>query len=322
MSRLTRIQDELRRLDPGAFQQLCDELLFGMGYRGVTQSGTVLGTNKVARGTPDTRFIAPGGRFVFAEYTTQQSRVFEKLRTDVRKCFEPSHSGVPASTVAEVVLAHTAKLEAQEDRDLRREIEAHGAKATILGLSDIAFELRHHPGLVRDHLGIAVDTGQILSPAEFTRTYQRNRLATPIDTEFVFRKDELEAALAGLRSSAILVLSGHAGVGKTRFALEVASKYAASEPGLSVSCLYNHGVELFEDLQTHYAGPGRHLVVVDDANRLGGFESILSVLRSLGPTTEIRIIATVRDYAAKKILRAAETFGPAAEIRLGAMSRT
>jgi hypothetical protein len=322
MSRLTRIQDALRTIDPGAFQQLCDELLFAMGYRGVTQTGTVAGTNKVARGTPDTRFIAPDGRFVFAEYTTQQSRVFEKLRRDVGKCFDPSHSGVPTSSLAEIVLAHTSKLEAFEDLALRQEIEAHGAKATILGLSDLAFELRNHPALARDHLGIAVDTGQILSSRDFTRTYQRNQLATPIDTEFAFRTDEIAAALAALQSSAIVVVSGQAGVGKTRFALEVARKYAELEPEVALSCLYNHGVEMFEDLLTHYAGPGRHLVFVDDANRLGGFESILSVLRSLGPTTEVRVIATVRDYASKKVLRTAGAFGTIAEIKLEPMSKT
>jgi hypothetical protein len=85
MSKLTQIQQELRAIDQAAFQQLCDALLYAKGYGRITQTGTALGANKVAAGTPDTRFTLPDGRFVFVEYTTQQTRVCAKLLEDIQK---------------------------------------------------------------------------------------------------------------------------------------------------------------------------------------------------------------------------------------------
>ena len=58
---------------------------------------------------------------------------------------------------------------------------------------------------------------------------------------------ELKSAKEKLCQSNVLVLTGPAGVGKTRLALEVC-KELSEETGMAVLCVKNNGVEIYDDL--------------------------------------------------------------------------
>ena len=57
MSKLTDIKYRIDQMDGGEFQNLCDEYLTCRGYRAQYQFGMKTGTNKTAKGNPDTYFI-------------------------------------------------------------------------------------------------------------------------------------------------------------------------------------------------------------------------------------------------------------------------
>jgi hypothetical protein len=309
MSRLTQIEKALRAMDSAKFQQLCDTYLTHYGYR-MNPYGRAIGVDKVTRGTPDSWALLPNGKYLFAEYTTQITGVRDKLLSDFAKCMDPQQTGVPVDKVHEVMFIHTSVLSAGDEDGLIRNAQAHGVIVTQIGISPLAHDiLQKYPDLARDYLDIEVDTGQIVLPEEFVRLYGRNALATPLDTEFQFREEEVEEVLSALETDDLVVVSGRSGVGKSRLTLECARRFIQAQPEFQVRCIFNRGADLFEDLRVHFVPPGKYLIIVDDANRLTGFDYILQFLLDQRADRQVKIITTVRDYALPKVTTAAQQYG-------------
>ncbi len=322
MSNLLRIEQALAATDAATFQRVCDTLLHARGYERLTPVGAAFGISKVAPGTPDTRISLPNGKFVFAEYTTQQSGTCGKLLGDLKKCFDEAKTGIPVGRIQEIILCFTEKLDNAEEAQLFDECKKHGVDCLMLGLGAIAQELyRKYPTIARDFLRIEVDTGQILRPADFVRQYGRNHLTPPVDTAFHFRAAEIEQALNALQDSSLLIIAGSAGVGKTRFALECADRFVAKIPGFAVHCIHNRGLPLHEDVRAYFGPPGKYLIIVDDANRTTGLRYVLDVLNETNDSRETKIVCTVRDYALDKVISAVRPYGTPQCLKLEPFSK-
>lgn len=71
MSKLTDIKRRIDELDGGAFQNLCDTYLCYKGYGNGYSLGMSTGTNKTAKGNPDTYFLTADNKYVFVKPTTR-----------------------------------------------------------------------------------------------------------------------------------------------------------------------------------------------------------------------------------------------------------
>lgn len=302
MSKINQIQNKLRELDGGAFQKLADAYLHKKGYEQINSLGSVIGADKVRKGTPDTLVLLPNGKYVFAEYTTQQGGIYEKLKKDLDKCFDEAKTGIAVEKIDEVVICHTSTLNPSELDLLREQCQKRGVNFNIFGIEPISYDLyQNYPGIARDFLGIEVDTGQIVTPDEFVTAYGKNAIATPLSTTFHFREEELAQVLQGLEESNLVVVSGKAGVGKSRFVLECCTQFVALYPKYKVQCIFSRGVDIFEDLRVYFSEPGSYLIFVDDANRVSKFEYFIQLLSDQREDQQIKVIATVRDYALEKV---------------------
>jgi conflict system STAND superfamily ATPase len=320
MSKLAQIEAALKELNPAGFQRLCDSYLHARGYENINPIGLVIGADKVLQGTPDTLFSQPDGRYIFAEYSTQQAGLAGKFEDDITKCFNPEKTGIPVDRIREVILCHNFRLDAKEEHDLAEICRSHGVLLSIYGLGRIAHDLyQKYLGLAKDFLGIDVDTGQIVPVEQFITLYSKSVFATPLNTAFQFRNDEIEQALSLLESEDLVLIAGHAGVGKTRFALECCRRYTAAHPEAQVRCIYNRGADLFEDLRVHFSPPGHYVILVDDTNRVSGFKYILQLLHDQRDDQKIKIVATVRDYALDKAIEVTRDFSRVAPIELTAL---
>lgn len=315
MSKIIQIERALRAVNGATFQRICDAVLYRKGYEQLNSIGTAIGADKVATGTPDTLVVRPDGTYVFVEYTTQKTKLLKKLQDDLENCFDEAKTGVPVERISEVVLCHTSRLSADQQEALSEDVRSRGSRLVIIGLSELSQALTHHfPGIAKEHLGVKIDTGQIVTPDEFTQSYGRSPLATPLDTRFSHREDEIEEAVSALADKDVLLLTGPAGVGKTRLGIEVLQRFCASDWDFEPRCIFNRGADLFDDLRVHFYAPGKYILMVDDANRLSGLDYILQLLTEPRSDRTIKIVVTVRSYAAEKIREHASRFARPAEV--------
>lgn len=308
-------------MSPGAFQKLADAYLAEEGFGRVNSIGSVVAANKVKTGTPDTLVATSNGTYVFAEHTTQKTGLLGKMKEDLDKCFDEAKTGVPVGKIERVVFCFTGRLDPGEQNELAEVCQEVGVNLDLFGIDALAFDLYgKYPALARDFLGVPIDTGQIVPPERFVSLYNDNKLATRLDLGFHFREEELGRLLDALESERLVVLSGRAGVGKSRLALEACERFSEAHPEYEVLCVFGRNRDLWEDLQTRFTRPGHFLILVDDANRVSRFEYVVDLLQHQGESQQIKVVATVRDYALGKVREAARPLGRYAEVEVGPFS--
>lgn len=321
MAKINQIQRRLRELDGGSFQKLADSYLLKKGYQQINPLGSVLASNKVKKGTPDTLIPLPDGKYIFAEYTTQESNVFEKCKKDLDNCFDEDKTGVSVKKIQEVVLCHTIDLSLAELDSLRETCQKNGVNLNVFGIGTISYDLlEKYPKIARDYLGVEIDTGQIVDVDEFIDLYGKNKLVTGLDTTFHFREEEISQIVTALEENDLVIISGKAGVGKSRLALECCKIFKQEHSSYTILCIFNRGVDLFEDIQVHFLESGDFLVFVDDANRISGFTFFIQLLQNQRDDQRIKVIATVRDYALEKVREISRPYGTPFEKNLGPLS--
>ena len=306
MSKLTDIKYRIDQLDGGTFQNLCDEYLTHRGYGTGYSLGMKTGTSKTAKGNPDTYFLTKTGKYVFVMYTTQKDDFIKKALEDLEKCFDSGKTGLPPEDVAEVVYCHTCgRLLPGDSQLLHKFCEDRNTVLTLIGLDELGSDLYfNYPRLAKDFLNISVDTGQITSVSEFIQTHDANKMSAPLSTEFMLREEELKSAKGKLGLSDVLVLSGPAGVGKTRLALQLCKEIAV-ENGYEVLCIKSNSLELYDDLIASIERGKNYLVFVDDANELTGLHFVLDLLPKAanGEKCIKKVVMTVRDYARQQVVK-------------------
>lgn len=306
MSKLTDIKNRIDQMDGGAFQNLCDAYLSYKGYKNIYSLGMHTGTDKTAKGNPDTYFLTVENKYVFVMYTTQKTDFLKKAIEDIDKCFDSKKTGVSAEDIVEIIYCHTyGRLGPGDDRYLRQYCEEHGVVLTLIGLDQLGNDIFHEcPVLAKDFFGISIDSGQILPLDVFVARHDANKISAPLGTEFLFREKELEKAKSALHDNDVLLIAGPAGVGKTRFALELC-RQLAEEMGYTVLVIKNNNLQLYEDLVSAIEEGKEYLVLVDDANELSGLHHVLDYLprAAVGSRHISKLILTVRDYARKQVMQ-------------------
>lgn len=305
MGRIETIKQKILQLDAGSFQNLCDSYLCKkFGYQSIVSLGGKAGTQKTTLGTPDTYFITPNEGYILVEYTTQLTGTFEKISDDIKKCLDKEKIGIPYNKISGIIYCHTSSnITPSQDSELKKICEKVGINLTIIGIDAIAEDiyLIYH-SIARDFLGIPISTGQIQSYDEFINDYNSNVMVAPIDTEFLFRKKELQDIEEAYNKVDVVILSGSAGNGKTRLALHYLKNYIG-ENNKKTYCIYSKSLPIYEDLKLFLDKPGDYFLFIDDANQLSGsLEHIIRYVNMKQSGYNVKILITVRDYATQKVL--------------------
>ncbi|WP_088550015.1 hypothetical protein [Paenibacillus aquistagni] len=321
MSKINQIQNRIRELSGDVFQKVADAYLHVKGYSDINPLGSVIGADKVRKGTPDSLCILPNGKYAFFEYTTQQSNLYKKIIEDLEKCFDEGKTGIAVDLIDEVVYCHTSSLSTDEEKGIRKLCQDKGVNINIFGIGPLSFDLyQKYPGIARDLLGIEVDTGQVITIEDFVSNYNKNAVATPLDTQFHFREEEVNTIVTALETTDLVVISGRSGVGKSRIAIECCHKFKQIHSDYEIRCIFNRGVSIFEDLAVHFSDSKPFLIFVDDANRLNQLDYVLQWIHKQEFGRKIKIIATVRDYAIEKIQNIARQYGGGYELEINPLN--
>lgn len=303
MASITDIKRKILELAPAPFQEFCDTLIHKHGYGLVHGYGMKSGTGNTTIGNPDTYFRKENGKYLFVAYTIQQTNIYSKIKEDIDKCLDSDKTGLDASEIEDIICCHTSSnLSAGDDRKLHDYCESYGIALTIWGIDELANQVHNqYRSLVKDYLGLNIDTTQILSHEDFITLYDANDMVAPLNTVFQFREKEKEEIIDAIDASPIVVVSGKAGVGKTRLVLE-AVRDVAVNGGYKLLCVKNNNLGLYDDLVSATEESGRYLFFIDDANELSELNHILEYTTKQNQGYIVKVIVTVRDYAKAKVI--------------------
>ena len=303
MAVIDEIKQRILQLDAGSFQSMCDRYLSKIGYPNIVSLGTQAGTQKTTRGTPDTYFFDANGKYVFVEYTTQQSNLPDKIKSDIQKCLDVSTTQIPHDKISEIIYCHTSSnIAPKDDAAFRSMCKIVGIQFSIYGIDQLAQDLYlKHRGIVKEYLHIAIDTNQIESKEDFIKHYDASKLAAPLATQFLFREDALDSIDNLFEKTDVVILTGPAGTGKTRLALQYAETYSQST-GSQLLCIHDNALPIYEDLALYMETPGHYVLVVDDANQLSGLQHVVQYAIKQAEGYQVKILITVRDYAVSKVI--------------------
>lgn len=306
MSRINDIESRLKQLEGGKFQNLCNELLYALEYGKITNSGGEIATDKTIKGTPDAYILQSNGKLIFIEYTVQQKRVFEKFEDDINKCLDESKTKVSLDNIEKIIIMYNSILSVDKLKSLEKMCTSRNIKFEHFDISNMAQYINNQCAyLAKEYLEVPLDSGQMLNISKFIQYNDNNSISTPLGIQIYNRETQLIEILNELEKKNSIILSGKAGVGKTRLSLEVCKEYKKKYQNCIIWCIKNNGQNLYEDIKRNITNKGRYLIFIDDANQTYSLDIILSRLNEKEDLSDIKIIATVRDYALKNVV---ETF--------------
>jgi GTPase SAR1 family protein len=314
MSRLQSIETALISINETVFQELCDAFLTlrNKNYSSFSRPGTQAGKQKTTKGTPDTFYLLPNGNYLFVEYSTNATAGSSKLAEDIKKCIDLDKTGIPVNEIEEILLCINFKLKTAEINALQSLLKGTFVKLIVYTLDALAVELHlHHRDLVHQYLGLPLDTGQIVSLERFIEEYNKaaHGIATPIDNKFIHRTNELKILKSLIDNSDFMIVTGAAGVGKTKLCIEAIKEYLQENSSYAAFCISDKGHTLLGDLYTHIGEEKDFILLVDDANRIDRFGQITGFYKAIR-NGKLKIIVTVRDYAYERINILCRGFNP------------
>lgn len=299
MSKINQIEQELSQIDASKFHKLINTYLSKKFSFMVHSSGTKIGEDKPIVGTPDSFVALEDGNYIFVECTTQKSDIVSKFSKDLEKCFNEGKTGIGISKIKKIILACNSDIKPNEIESLKEYCSSKDIDLCFIGISSLASDLHvNYSKIAYDFLGVNVDTMQILDESEFITEYESGGYATPLNTVLCCRDKEVANIELALKDSQITFITGKAGVGKTRLAIEVAPKFA-KENGYKFKAIFNRGVNIYDDLMAYFkVEDEKFLIFIDDVNRIHqALGYLLNSFNKKITNSQIKIVATVRDYA-------------------------
>ncbi|ARU47557.1 hypothetical protein Sdiek1_0375 [Sulfurospirillum diekertiae] len=302
MSKINQIEKALQEIDATKFHKLLDAYLTKK-ISAPHSNGTKLGEDKPIKGTPDSYIVLEDGKYIFIEYTAQKTNIVEKFLKDLEKCFDEEKTGIKVVQINKIVLACNSDLNPQEIKQFIDYCSSKNITCEFIGNSYLANDLfSNYPNIAKEFLDISIDTGQILDCVEFIDAYEKNKFSTSLNTTLQFRDVEIQNLRESLANNQITFITGAAGVGKTKLAIDISSLYA-KENGFIFKAILNRGANIFDDLKVYFNSQSeQYLIFIDDVNRIHlSLEYLFEYYGEKINQGTIKIIATIRDYAKEKL---------------------
>ena len=314
MSRLQAIENGLSSINQAAFQNLCDSFLAlrNTNYSAFSRTGSQFGKQKTVKGTPDTFLILPNGKYIFVEYSTNVSAGVSKLQNDINKCIDSDKTRIPLKQISEIILCVNFNLSTSEIQSLKDILVNTRILLTVYTLDALAIELHlNHRDLAHEYLNLPLDTGQIVSIGRFIEEYSRasNGISTSLNNTFLHREQEIKELKDNILKHDFIILTGIAGIGKTKLALEGIKDFLKENISYSSYCVSYKNYTLLEDLYQYFDSEKDYILFVDDANRIDAFNQITGFYKAYRKG-KLKVLMTVRDYAFQDIALLCQEFSP------------
>lgn len=290
----------IRKLEQGKFQNLCNKILFCMGYENINQLGSHDESDRTTPGTPDT-YILKCNKYILVEYTVQKTGLYQKVLEDIEKCL--NKISMCNIKKGKIFYFHTSSnMKMEQFKQLNDLCKNSDVKLKIYNVDMIANLLKEkYPLIAKEFLGIEVDTLQILSSKSFLEEYNSAISSVKINKTLLFREQEKTKIIESIQKNEITLISGKSGVGKTHLVLDLLINSNQALKGYEIFCIKNRNKQLFDDLKKYLTTKKKYIIFIDDINNINGLDQILYFLEPIN-NLNLKIVATVRDYAKNKVI--------------------
>lgn len=298
---ITLIEQKLSGCNGDKFANLC-RLYLSYKYEIINSTGFVLGKEKSKKGTPD-NFIPIKDFYIFNEITTTDTkRLLPKLKQDIEHCFK--QNDVPSGKILKILLICNNKITTSIQEELNQHKNSFNSTVVleIIGIDALATIIfKEYPSLAKE-LGLTIDSGQILEVDEFVSQYEKSKFSTPLSNHFFNRNTELKEGVSLIQDNDVLIISGQAGVGKTKFSLELVKEFKKNNSGFKAKYIRANGIlDIWEDLKIQIIKDKNYILVIDDANKLKSNLDLIINFKNSFESGTIKLIFTVRNYVKEEI---------------------
>lgn len=304
MNKITQIENALKAIDSAKFQSLINHLLYLQGNKFIGAPGAVVGKEKTSKGTPDSFFIN-GDKYMFVESTTKEKlgnskSFFKKLSKDIDHCFNNEETSIRKDKIGNIVLACTEEVTTKEYELLKNKVQSYNleAKFEILNIQNLPLVIYEFPKLAEEYLDVKIVIGDIFTLEEFLIKTTKG-LQPSLINEFVGREDELKKCIESLQRCDKLLLSGGAGVGKSKLAVKLLEDL--SKQNYVPIVIQSSAVPLWDEFNHYFQTGKNYIVLFDDANKsIHNLNYLLSIIDKQ-KSFSIKVVITSRDYVKKQV---------------------
>lgn len=304
MNTIAQIENALKAINQATFQTLINHLLHLQGNKFISAPGAVVGKEKTSKGTPDSFFVNED-KYIFVECTTQErlgksKTFFEKLAEDVDHCFKEAVTTIKKNKIEKVILACNDKVTVEEYNQLNEKIKFlnPNTKFEIFNIQNLPMFIFDIPKLADEYLNIQMVKGDIYTLEQFLLKTEKG-LQPSLTNKFIGREAEIKNSVDALKKYDILLLSGGAGVGKSKLAVKILEELSKDDYVPIV--IQSSGVSLWDDYQHLFSVGKQHIILFDDANKsINNLNYLLSKLKD-SKSYSVKLIITSRDYVKKQV---------------------
>ena len=306
MSKHTEITQKLAAMEQGRFQLVCIEYLkYNVGGN-IHSPGTVDGKEKTKKGHPDIYLIQDDGKYVLGECTTKENLKTAdfnaKLEADLKACLDFEKLKLPQEKIHSIYLCCNTSVETGISEQLQSITNVYNIALKIIGLHELAIYFSGAGKVfAKDFMGIAFQTGQVLTKEEFLKQYHKKNLSTPLDNPIIGREYELSALAEQLNNHDVIIVNGQSGVGKSRLVMEAMELFIESNKEYIPYYIFPKSSEISDDLSTFLKPDASYILLIDDANRQ--LDNLVKILEKIIESeVTLKVIITVRDYAKDEVI--------------------
>lgn len=301
MSKINLIQNKIKELDGGEYQKLLDSYLYKKyNFSNVVPLGSKDGSNKTTKGIPDSYVINEDGKYILIMYGTVERNTYKKIKKDILDSYNYNKTQLSSREIFKVICCHTSSnITTKQNKELLKLINR--VKIELIGIGTLSFDIHtYYPSLAKEFLDISIDSNQISNIDDFVKRYDLNSINAPIDIEYIEREEKKDI-MKSIENYSIVLVTGKPGIGKTKLSIEVCKSYLKKHNDTVCLCVRNNGNDIYEDIKDYTSLNNKFLIFIDDINEMRQLNSFMDYV-TISNNKNIKIIATIRDYAIKNTI--------------------